>query len=394
MAGTVSKVGDGVTTVALPLVAVKVLDASPLAVSLVAASQYAAWAVIGLPAGVIVGRLPMRETQVAMDLLRAVALCVVPLAALLGFLSIWGLIAVAGVVGLASVVFDVGNAAFLPSVVPDEELMARNSLINGSEALTMIGSPSLGGVLVQVVGAAASLLVDVASYMASALLLWALPRPLAEPGVERPESIHSSIAAGWRYVIHDEIVRPCAAAATCVNFVCGGLMALAPVFLIRTLHASAGLVGLLIATEGVGALLGTAVTTRLAERFGSARTLRWSSLVGTIAALLTPFAGPGAGLILFALGYTGYAASVAMLSILTRTHRQSDTPRELLPRVMATVRFLSWGVLPIGSLTAGAMAEALSVRMAILLAVSLGFLAPLILWASPVRKRRSLSGGA
>ncbi|WP_291415573.1 hypothetical protein [Actinophytocola sp.] len=65
---TVSNVGTAVTTVALPLVAVSTLHASAFEVSLLTAATYLAWAVIGLPAGVIVRRLPLRATQVAMDL--------------------------------------------------------------------------------------------------------------------------------------------------------------------------------------------------------------------------------------------------------------------------------------------------------------------------------------
>src|SRR6476469_2460664 len=78
---TVSQVGDAVTTVAMPLLAVQVLDATTFQVSLIAAAGYLAWILIGLPAGVIVSRLPLRETQVAMDLLRGAAVASIPVAA-------------------------------------------------------------------------------------------------------------------------------------------------------------------------------------------------------------------------------------------------------------------------------------------------------------------------
>jgi MFS family permease len=155
-ASTISRVGDAITTVALPLVAVGVLHASSLEVSFLTAAQYAACLAIGLPAGVIVQRLPLRGTQVAMDLLRAAAVVSVPVAAALHMLHPAHLVLVALVIGLATVVFDVGNSTFLPSIVSKEQLTARNSLTSASVSATQLGGPSLGGVLVQFLGGAAS----------------------------------------------------------------------------------------------------------------------------------------------------------------------------------------------------------------------------------------------
>jgi hypothetical protein len=94
---------------------------------------------------------------------------------------------------------------------------------------------------------------------------------------------------------------------------------------------------------------------------------------------------------LFAMGNAGFAAGVVVLSILTRTHRQTATPPELLPRVMATVRFISWGAIPIGALTGGIVATWAGNRGAFWLICALAFLAPLALWTSPVRRLRNLA---
>jgi len=157
-ATTVSSVGTAVTSVALPLVAVSVLHASAFAVGLLAASTYVAWLLIGLPAGVIVGRLPLRATQVAMDVLRALALATIPLTWWLGRLSIAQLVLVALVVSFANVLFGVGNMTLLTAIVPKEQLSSRNSLMSGTEATTQLGGPSLGGLLVQLWGAVPTLL--------------------------------------------------------------------------------------------------------------------------------------------------------------------------------------------------------------------------------------------
>lgn len=389
-ASTISNAGDAVTTVALPLAAVVTLRASSFDVSLLTAARYLAWIVIGLPAGVIVHRLPLRGTQVAMDLIRAVAVLSVPVAAALGVMRLAQLVAVALVIGLASVVFDVGNSTLLPSIVGKDELTARNSLTSGSVAVTQLGGPSLGGVLVQAFGAAASLLTDAVSYVVSAALLQSLPRPAHREPARHGVSTTALIKEGWHYVTRHEVIGPCVAAATLINFVCGGLMALTPVFLVRTLGAPPSLVGVLIATEGLGSLAGAALTPRLASRLGSARALRYASLAGALASILMPLSGPRAGLGLFAAGSTGFAAGVVVLSILTRTHRQTVTPPELLPRVMATVRFISWGAIPFGSLTAGIVATWAGNRGAFWMICALTLLTPLAFWAGPIRRRRDL----
>ncbi len=392
-ATTVSGLGDAVTAIALPLTAVSVLHAGGFQVGLVTAAGYVAWLVIGLPAGVLVQRLPLRGTQIAMDLLRAAAVASVPLAAALGVLGLPHLVAAALLVSFAGVVFDVGNSTFLPAVVPPEQLTARNSLTSATHAANQLAGPSLGGLLVQLLGAATALVTDAVSFLCSAALLRTLPRAAAErpaPAADRP-SFGAQIREGWRYATRHPVVGPCLAEATCVNFVCGALMAVVPLFLVRTLHAPAGLVGVLMAAEGAGSLLGAALTPRLAARFGTARTLVYGSLFGVAAAPLMPLAPGGPGLLLFALGNAGFGASVVVLSILTRTYRQSTVPAALLPRVMATVRFVSWGAIPVGALAAGSAVSLWGARTALALACALTVLSPVVLLSSRLRGARELT---
>lgn len=388
---TVSGFGDAVTAVALPLLAVLVLHASAFEVSLITAASYAAWLLIGLPAGVLVHRLPLRGTQVAMDLVRAVAVGSVPVAAALGVLTLPQLIVVALVVGLASVVFDVGNSTFLPSIVSKEELTARNSLTSGTNAATTLGGPSLGGLLVQMIGAAASMVVDALSYFISAALMGSLPR-VTHPAQEGPRrGMFEMIREGWRYVVRHPVIGPCAVDATAINFVNGGLIALTPVFLVRTLEAPPALVGVLIATDGLGTLIGAALTPRIVARLGSGRALVWAAMGAPFFAALMPLAGHSVALAVFALGYGGFGGAVVVTSIVTRTYRQTVTPPELLPRVMATVRFISWGVIPFGALAAGGAAALWGIRVSFVLMAVCSAVSPAVLLASPVRRMRELA---
>jgi MFS family permease len=388
-ASVVTEVGAGVTLVALPLVAISVLDVSPFEVSLLTAAGSLGWIVLGLPAGVIVGRLPLRGMQVATDVIRALALGCLPVLWWLGQLRFSHLVVCAIVISLATVLFDVANSTFLPSIVDRNELTARNSLMSGTYAVTQLSGPSLGGVLVQAMGAAPALIIDSLSFLFSGAILRTLPARRSPP--IPAASMMSQIREGWRFVRSHQVMFPCVVWATAINFSCGALLALTPVYLIRELGAAPAVVGLLIATEGLGAMLGSWLTPRLERRFGGARVMLTATFTGAALALLMPLFDGLLGALVFTVGNAGFAAGVVVGSILTRTHRQTASPPELLARVMATVRFVSWGAAPVGSLAAGGLAAALGTTTAFWLSCASAFLGPVLLSMSPVAKLHSLS---
>jgi len=389
-AGTTSAAGSAVGAVALPLTALTVLDATPLQLGVVAAASYVAWIVIGLPAGVVVQRLPLRGLQVGADLARAVAVASVPLAWWWGHLTITHLVVTALVLSFASVLFDVASSTFLPSIVSRDQLEARNSLTSATHATTQLGGPSAGGLLVQALGAVPTLLVDTASYVVSAALLRSLPaRSVEAPGQWPP--VRAMIRQGWAFVAHHPVMGPAMWAATAVNFVCGAQLALYPLYLVRELDAPTGLVGVLLAVEGIGSLVGAALTTRITAHLGTARACLLASVVATAGALLIPWGTGGAAYLAFCVGNLVFAAGTVIMSVTTRTYRQVASPPDMLSRVMATVRFVSWGAIPLGGVIAGAVAEVSGARATLLLFAGATVVAPLVLVLSPVRRLRDLT---
>ncbi|TDV55414.1 MFS transporter [Actinophytocola oryzae] len=388
-AAAVSQSGTAVTAVALPLVAVTTLDASAFEVSLLTVATYLAWAVIGLPAGVFVQRLPLRATQIVMDVLRAVAIGSVPVAWWLGGLTMTHLVAAALVISFANVVFDVGSQTFLPSIVSREELTRRNSLVSATHSATMLGGPSIGGVVVQVLGAVPTLLVDAVSFVVSAVLLRGLPRGSAPAEPDRPP-MGVMIREGWHFVTRHPVMGPCMWGATADNFANGALMAIIPVFLVRDLHASPALVGVLIAADGVGSLIGATLAPWLTARLGSARALLVGAVGGAAVALLMPSGHGVWGMVAFAVANVGFGIGVVVFSINARTHRQVASPPELLSRVIATVRIVSWGAIPFGALLGGTVATVLGPRGGLWVACLLTLVGPAVVWFSPIRRLRDL----
>lgn len=382
-ATTTSGVGSAITGVALPLTAVSMVHATSFQVGLLTACGYVGWLVLTLPAGAIASHVPLRGLQASVDLVRGVAILVPPVAYLTGSLRLVHLFVAALMVSLANVFAFVANTTYIPSVVPREQLASRNALVSGTEAVTQLGGPSIAGVLVQAIGAPVTLLFDAVSYLGSGVLMWTLPRADQPSGPRRP--MREQIAEGWRFVIRHPLMRPLMLDATATNFVCGALLALTPLYLVRDLAASASQYGLLVATEGVGALLGAVLATRLQRALGQARTLFVAAVMSSLMLLLMPAAAGNTGKILFAITNAGFALGTVVLSILTRTYRQQASPPLMLARVMATVRFVSWSAIPVGSLVAGLLAQGFGARAALWVFAIASIASPAVLFASPIR---------
>ncbi|MBV1849553.1 MFS transporter [Catellatospora tritici] len=391
-ASVISQMGSAVTKIALPVLALVALNASNFEVSLITVASYAAIILIGLPAGVIADRLPLRALQVTMDLSRAALVASIAVAWWLGALTLAHVIAVAFIVGLASNIAFVANASFLPAVVPKDQLTLRNGQLSATLSITQLIGPAFGGLLVQAAGAAVSTIVDAVSYVTSAVLLGRL-RGTDQRRPARPQgSFVSQIAVGLRFVMRHPIIRPSILAASAVNFSNGAILAATPPFVLRTLHLPASMVGVVMSLEAVGVFVAALFTARLSARFGDARVILWATAAGGAISVLMPlaFGGVVSVIVLYGVGSAGLAAGVTLLSVITRTHRQVVSPPEVLSRVMASVRFITWGATPLGALAAGVAATVWGPREGLVCGVVGALLAPVALLFSQVSKVRTL----
>jgi MFS family permease len=392
--GTVSFFGTAVSTVALPLVALSTLGATTFEAGLISAAGLLSWLLLGLSAGVWIERVVRRPLLITCDVIRAVALATIPLAYAFHVLTITQLVLVALVVGIGSVFFDVAIQTYLPSIVGRDELLAGNSRLQTSENAAKTGGPAVGGVLVSAIGAPLAILVDVASYVFSAIGL-ATVRQREEPPEPQP---HRPVAAriweGLRAVLGDPVLRPLTMVAASLNFLGAGFDTLLVPYLLRGLNLTPALIGVLVALGGVGGVLGAAAGASIARRFGDARAMVVTALVGPLLSLLVPTAFGGFGLLLFAVGLIGREVCISVYSLLARSYRQLTTPAGLLARVTASIKFLSWGVLPIGALVGGLLGQVLGNRAGMWVICLALLLTPLPLVLSGLLRRRDLDDPA
>jgi MFS family permease len=389
---TISQLGDTMARVAMPLLAVLVLHASTFVVTLLTATAYLPWLLIGLPVGAWVDRLRCRPLMIACDLVAAVLYGSLPAAAWLGVLTIGQVVAVALLAGCADVFFGTAYQVYLPSIVTTGELVEGNAKLLGSASAAAIGGPGAAGLLAGTIGSAAALLANAISFLVSAACLLRIrgggariiPVPGSRTGIRR------EIAEGVRYVAGDPYLRPLTIWASLVNLGLTGYGALAVVFLVRTVGLGPGPAGLLLAASGAGGLLGALVARRIAARFGTARTLLLSALGALPFGLLIPLTGPGARLAFFVSGLLISASGVVAGSVILGSFRQTYCPPQLLGRITATMRFLLVGTNPLGALMAGGLGTWLGVRPALWIMIGIAVLSGALLLTRTFRGLKDL----
>ncbi|HXB69740.1 MAG TPA: MFS transporter [Candidatus Acidoferrales bacterium] len=389
----ISRIGSQVTLVGLPLTAVLLLGASPLQMGALAGASAAPVWIFGLFAGAWADRLRRRPILIAADLGRAVVLAVVPLAAMLGRLTIVHLYLVATISGFLTVLFDVSYQAYLPSLVERENLVEGNSRLALTESVAEIVGPPLTGALVQLVTAPIAILCDAVSFAASAVFLWLIRKPEPPPARALEPHMGREIAEGLRAAWRHPLLRPLAGRKATAAFFLGFASSLYVLFVTRELGLTPVFLGIVISAGGISNLAGAFLAEPLAIRWGVGRTLVGSSLVIGLAMLAVPLAR-GSVAVCTAILIASQLCDAAwpVFTINETSLRQAITPHRLLGRVNAATHLIFQGILPLGALAGGAIAQGIGVRNTILIAAGGILLSTLWLVCSPVRRVRDLCG--
>ncbi|MGW0806299.1 MFS transporter [Nonomuraea sp. NPDC002799] len=392
LADSASQAGSQVLVLALPLVAVSALRVSEFEVGALAACQTVAFVVIGLPAGAVVDRLRKRVVMVVSDWARAAVLVSVPVAWWLGVLTMYQLYAVALLVGVFTLFFDVAYQSYLPQLVERERLVEGNSALEVVRTVAQLGGPSAGGYLVQLLTAPFALVATVAGFAWSALCLATIRRPEARAGARagRRGRLAKEIGEGLRFVLGHRLLRRIAGCTATANLFSAVAQPMVLLLLARELGLGPGVIGLLLAAAGLGGLIGALAAARLTRLLGQGPAMWLAVAVPTPLMFVSPWLEADWRLALFVLQEIAVGAGVVLYNVTQLSFRQSITPEPLLGRMTATMRFLVWGTLPLGGLLGGVLGEAIGVRNTLLAAAAGSCLAFLWLITSPLRSMREL----
>ncbi len=391
VAESISMAGSQISQLAIPLLAIVLLYASAFEVGLLTAVGFLPFLLFGLPAGVWVDRLRRRPILIAADVGRALLLATIPLAWLLGSISLPQLYLVTFLAGILTVFFDVGYQSYLPSLVHSSQLMEGNGKLEMSRASAQVAGPGLAGALVQLAGAPLAIAIDALSFVASGLFLVAIRRPEAQPGVDRPRtSMLVDIREGLRFVLGHPLLRPITAATAIANLFSAIASSVMLIFAVRELLLDPVLIGAIIAVGSSGGVVGALIATRVQRRIGVGRTMILCEAGFAAGYLLLPVASVAAPVFLATLGLFLATLGSIVFSIVGLTLRQRMAPTRMQGRTNATVRTINWGVLPIGFFVGGVLGTIIGIVPTLIVGALGLLLATLPILFSPVRTLREM----
>lgn len=388
-AQTISSFGDRFSELAIPLIAVLTLGATPGQMGILTAVTRAPFLLIGLFAGVWVDRLPRRPVLIIGDLGRAAVLLSVPLVAVLGSLSMLNLYAVGVLVGMLTVFFDVAYQAYLPALVHRGQLVEGNSKLEATRSLASLAGPSIAGVVIQILSAPLAIVLDAISFVVSGGLITLIRR--REGSAERPVRgrVLLEVREGLSVVLGNPLLRSIAGCTGTSNFFSSALFALYILFATRELKLGPAQIGLIFSIGGVAGLIGSLTAGWVANRLGVGRTIVGASLMTGLAVVPVAAASEGTLWLLILSAMLGYFAN-PIYNINQVSLRQAITPHRLQGRMNATMRFLVWGTMPLGGILGGVLGTSFGLRAAIAVAAGGGLLAFLWVALSPVRTLRAI----
>ncbi|MFH8349713.1 MFS transporter [Streptomyces sp. NPDC018045] len=443
---TASQFGERTGQVVLPLIAVLALDAGATELGALRALEQAPVLLLSLLAGAWVDRRRARDVMMAADLGRALALAVLPCAYLLGVLGFPTLVAVALLVGVLSVFFDVAYQASLVRLVRRDQLTQGNSALEGSRSAAQIGGPALGGALVSLLSAPVAAAAGACCFALSYLSVRRIRRPESmsegadsdataprvgttnvaecppteddhaanadDPATGRhatnadgpaagvaargqPSHLWQRIGAGLRFVAGDASLRAVGLASAAFQFSFAALMTVYLLFLPRELHLSGTGVGLALAATGPGAVAGSLLAGWLPRRYGYGVVLVAAAVLADGVLLCVPaLHGSTAATVVLLMGINFLFGTFSQLvNVTVMAVRQAVTPVPLQARVVATINCAGLGLAPLGSLLGGRLADQWGLRAALLVTAAGLSLSPLVMCLSPLaRLGKSLPG--
>jgi MFS family permease len=377
-ASALSNLGDGVALVAAPLLAAA-LTHDPALVAGLAFVQRLPWLLFGLISGALADRLDRRRAMVMVGLFRAALIGALGIAVLLDVATIPLLYAVFFLLSTGETLFDTAAATVLPAVVSREELPNANARLAGTMTVTnQFVGPPLGGFLFATAASLPFLFGAGGLAAAAALILGLRGSFRVERRADRPPTaLWTEVVEGVRWLWHHRLLRTIAFSLALLNIPLVAQVSIMVLFARERLGLGPAGYGLLIATYGVGGVLGSLIAGRVIGRLGAGRTLRLAILIETIVPAAIALAGNSL-LVGAVLAFFGCHAVVwgALLSSL----RQELTPDHLRGRVESVYRLIEFGGAAPGALLGGLLAAYIDLTAPFWLGAIVGTLLIPLVW--------------
>lgn len=392
---SVSVIGSQISGLAFPVLAVTYLHANEFEMGLLNAADTSAFLVFGLLAGALVDRWVKRKVMLVADLVRMVAVAVIPILWMIGVLNIYHLIVIGAVLSIATVFFDVSYQSYIPILLPKAYIGVGNARLETSSQISGIAGPGIVGALLNIFKAPVILIFDAVSFFISALSLWFIKdREQAKPNEDR-KPLKTEIAEGLKFVWNQKLIRAISFTTSTSNLfgtVVGTMFAL---YLLspKSLNLSVTSFGILMSIGSIGGLIGATATPRLIKLVGEGPLVVWSALLSGAVQFLIPLAWyiPHDWALVPLAGQAFFTSFFALTYNITQvTARQRLCPEHLLGRMNASIRFMVWGSMPIGALISGVLGTVFGVLPTIWIGCIFGLFSSGFVFFSPLRTMRQM----
>ncbi|MGQ5523926.1 MFS transporter [Chitinimonas sp. PSY-7] len=388
LAQGISDFGSYISHLALPLTAAVLLHASPMQMGILSAIEVLPFAIFSLHAGVLIDRNRRMPLMMFRDILCALSLLVVPIAAWGGWLSMPVLWVVGFLCLSGEVVGGSAHQSYVANLIGKDRLVEAHSKFMATSSTAQLAAPGLAGMLIHWLTAPMAILFNAASFIVSAFILRTIRA--VEPPIEvrQRESVWLEIKAGLRLVWYTPLLRALAI-QTCLwqllNYMLAAVLVL---FAVRELGMDAARMGMSYMFGGLGSMLAALSAERLGKRFGVGPMVGWG-FVATAVSWLSFGLIPGSvstTIVWFSLCQSLFSYGATMFSIHYLATRAAVTPDVLLGRMIATMRFFTVAPAPLGALAGGALGTVCGLRGAIYVIGGLGaVLAWYVVKHSPAR---------
>lgn len=348
---TISNFGSSITQFALPLLTFR-LTGSAMNLALTTAATFLPYLLFGLVIGAWVDRLERKRLMIVVDLLQALTMAMVPLAAMLAILNVFWLYAIAFISSTLTIAFQAAEFAAIPSLVGQDDLVTANGRIQASYSAATVFGPLAAGLLVAFLALPDLLLVDSASFLISAITLFGVRTRFNSDIQVQKTKLRTAIVEGLRYVLHHPVLRAISIMMAIVNAVGATVFAQLVLFARQRLEATDSEIGFLYAAGSVGVIVISLLAGRLRRRWSFGTVALGSLMISGILNIMLAFTTSlWVAAVIWAL-FNGFAI---LFNINTGSLRQAIVPNELLGRVITIASVLATSAVPLGAFV-GALA--------------------------------------
>lgn len=367
---TVKWFGVFTSGLALQLLLIETLGANQVELGLVRSAQWLPMLLFGLVAGVLIDRVRRQPVLVAGDAVCALAFGAIGVLGLLGQLTVPLVAALVFVAGTASLSATAAHQSFLPRLVPTSQLSRANARIEQSMTAAEAVGPLLAGVLVRVASAPVAILVNAATYAASALTLSTIRASEPAPAPDTDRHLWRELREGAAFVYRHRTLAPYALGLHTWFFFNSAVLTILVFFATQELGLGPVAIGLVLASAGVTGVVAAGLTPRIADRFGAGPVMVSASWLAPVAFLIAALAPEGTGGLLALIGgQLLYGISNGLRGPLEMSYRNAVTPDRLRARMNSTIRSLNWGTITVSAPLAGWLAVTVGNRPTILVCV-------------------------